>query len=226
MTITPGSVSIADDGGETKTGLAEAIYDAFVDNFLADTDTTPPLGGVAMPAGSDGAAIKRGFAVNATRLAESLATPTGGIDYVAAVQAADLTLTSTNPATDATDLSVTLGVGTWVVEMHAHYTCGAASTDGYRADWTFSGTETAVRRWFMGGRAAATDAAINSQTSTDLATDLVIVGEAALPFFTIDKLTIVVSVSGTLTFRAAKNADAGADTTFNANSYLIARRLI
>jgi hypothetical protein len=69
MTIAAGSVVIASDASETKSHLAEVIYDAFVDNYL--TDTTVPLPGVPEAL----VPIKQGYATVGTRLAEGI------IDY-------------------------------------------------------------------------------------------------------------------------------------------------
>ena len=67
MALVAGSVTIADNGDETKTpnSLAEAIYDNFINNYKADTGFELP------PAGED-AAVKKGFATLATRVSESV----------------------------------------------------------------------------------------------------------------------------------------------------------
>ncbi len=67
MAMTAGSVVISSSGVATKSGLAEAIYDEFVDNFLGDT-------GMPMPAGADGKPIKDGYATLATNMAVALVT--------------------------------------------------------------------------------------------------------------------------------------------------------
>lgn len=65
MAMTAGSVSVAPDGGVTKSGLAEAIFDAFINNFEDDTDCQ-------IPAGPEGVPIKKGYAIMASRLATAL----------------------------------------------------------------------------------------------------------------------------------------------------------
>lgn len=72
MTLTAGSVSIADDGTPTKSGLAEAIYDEFVDNFTADVETLTGKEDVEIPDGAAGIAILRGYGVQATRMASAI----------------------------------------------------------------------------------------------------------------------------------------------------------
>ena len=69
MAMTAGSVTIADDGTPTKSGMAEAIYDSFVDNYSADVEAMTKVAGVTIPDGEHGVAIKRGYAVQATRMA-------------------------------------------------------------------------------------------------------------------------------------------------------------
>jgi hypothetical protein len=66
MSITAGSVVIAPDGSETKSDLAEVIYDAFVNAYLADTRVSVPgLARLQVP-------VKQQYAVLGTRLAQSL----------------------------------------------------------------------------------------------------------------------------------------------------------
>lgn len=67
MPMTAGTVTIADDGTETKTAgsMAEAIFDSFVAGYSADT-------GENIPAGAEGAPIKKGYAVIATRLSSAI----------------------------------------------------------------------------------------------------------------------------------------------------------
>ncbi len=72
MAMTAGSVVIAPDGSETKSGMAEAIYDAFITNYAADT-------GVPLPGTPEAVVpIKRAYAALATRVAS------GVVDYIAA----------------------------------------------------------------------------------------------------------------------------------------------
>ncbi len=49
------------------TGLAKAIYDEYINNYLADT-------GFPLPPGADGAPIKKGFAIQANRVATAMVT--------------------------------------------------------------------------------------------------------------------------------------------------------
>ena len=72
MTLTAGTVSIADDGTPTKSGLAEAIYDEFVDNFSADVEALTGKANVEIPDGKSGIALKRGYGVQATRIATAI----------------------------------------------------------------------------------------------------------------------------------------------------------
>jgi len=72
MALTAGSVLIADDGTPTKSGLAEAIYDEFVDNFTADILTSTGKAGIAIPNDKSGVAIKRGYAIQSTRMAGAI----------------------------------------------------------------------------------------------------------------------------------------------------------
>ena len=65
MALSAGTVSLSADGVATKSGLAEAIYDQFVDNYQADT-------GEVMPAGAASYAIKKGYMVQANRLAAAI----------------------------------------------------------------------------------------------------------------------------------------------------------
>ncbi len=67
MALIAGSVTIADNGAETKTpnSLAEAIYDNFINNYKVDT-------GYEMPPAGEDAAVKKGFATLATRLSEAI----------------------------------------------------------------------------------------------------------------------------------------------------------
>jgi hypothetical protein len=67
MTMTAGSVTVADDGAVTKTGMAAAIYDEFVGNYAADTS-------VELPAVPDCIPILRGFGSLATNLAQAIVT--------------------------------------------------------------------------------------------------------------------------------------------------------
>jgi len=73
MALVAGTVTIADNGTETKTpnSLAEAIYDSFISNYKDDTGFQLP------PAGED-APVKKGFATLATRISEAV------IDYLVA----------------------------------------------------------------------------------------------------------------------------------------------
>ena len=149
------------------------------------------------------------------------------IDYQVAFQTADLTLTTATPGTDATDLSVTLGVGTWVVEVGIAWTNGAASTDGYRSDFTFDGTADPVQKTFFGSvrNPSSSEEAFSSVVSNaSLETDFAFLGIAGRINQVTEHMTVTVTAAGTLTYRAAKAADAGADTIFHADNYLIARR--
>ena len=65
MALVAGTVSVNPDGSAVSSGLAKAIYDEFVDNYLADTGET-------MPAGSGSVPIKKGYAVQATRTASAM----------------------------------------------------------------------------------------------------------------------------------------------------------
>jgi hypothetical protein len=65
MALVAGTVSVNPDGSVVSSGLAKAIYDEFVDNYLADTGQT-------MPAGSASVLIKKGYAVQATRTASAM----------------------------------------------------------------------------------------------------------------------------------------------------------
>lgn len=65
MALVAGTVSVNPDGSAVSSGLAKAIYDEFVDNYLADTGET-------MPAGSGSVPIKKGYAVQATRMASAM----------------------------------------------------------------------------------------------------------------------------------------------------------
>lgn len=62
MAMTAGTVSIAADGAETKSGMAEAVYDA----LKTETEATT---GTPIPDGADGAAIKGGLALIANAVA-------------------------------------------------------------------------------------------------------------------------------------------------------------
>lgn len=146
------------------------------------------------------------------------------IEYLAVIQAADQTLTGTNPATVPVLGVLTLAIGVWVVEARIIWTCGA-STDGYRNDWTFGGTETATERTTRHWNNTAGTLAATFRTTT-LVTDDLVTGVSGDTFFTLEQLAITVTAPGALLYRAAKSADAGADTTFRRNSYAIARRAI
>lgn len=67
MALLAGSVSLTPDGTATKSGLAEAIYDQFVDNYHTDT-------GTPMPSGSESYAIKKGYMIQANRIATAIVT--------------------------------------------------------------------------------------------------------------------------------------------------------
>jgi len=66
MTIDAGSVLIASDGTETKSHLAEDIFDAFIDNYTVDTGVA--LSGLPVSQ----VPVKRGYGTNGTRLAEAI----------------------------------------------------------------------------------------------------------------------------------------------------------
>lgn len=71
MPLIAGTVSVAPNGtaifSPPGQGLAESIYTSFVDSYLADTGET-------MPFGSDSYAIKKGYMVQANRLASAIVT--------------------------------------------------------------------------------------------------------------------------------------------------------
>ena len=70
MALLAGSVSLTPDGTATKSGLAGAIYDQFVDNYHTDNAGT----GTPMPSGSESYAIKKGYMVLANNLATAIVT--------------------------------------------------------------------------------------------------------------------------------------------------------
>lgn len=74
MAMAAGSVTIADDGTVTKSGMAATIFDEFVNNYTADVLTMTGKVGVAIPGGAEGVPIKRGYAVQATRMATAIVT--------------------------------------------------------------------------------------------------------------------------------------------------------
>ena len=65
MAMVIGSVAIAANGTATKTGMAEAIYDEFVDNYETDN-------GIPLPGGEEAVPIKKGYATLANRLSEGI----------------------------------------------------------------------------------------------------------------------------------------------------------
>ena len=67
MALVAGTVSVNPDGSAVSSGLAKAIYDEFVDNYLADTGQT-------MPAGAESYLIKKGYMVQANRFATAIVT--------------------------------------------------------------------------------------------------------------------------------------------------------
>lgn len=66
MTMTAGSVVVADDGTVTKSGMAEAIYDAFVAGYANDT------GGTLDGPEPQVTVTKKGYATISTRVAEGV----------------------------------------------------------------------------------------------------------------------------------------------------------
>lgn len=75
MAMTAGSVVVDDDGTtSTKTGLAGEIYDEFIDNYSTDVETLTGKDGQQIPDGASGVAIRRGYAVQATRMATAIVT--------------------------------------------------------------------------------------------------------------------------------------------------------
>ena len=70
MAMTAGSVSIADDGTPTKSGAAEAYYDAMLTQATADFLTF----GQAFPSGPEGVTIKRALAKQANLMGSVLVT--------------------------------------------------------------------------------------------------------------------------------------------------------
>jgi hypothetical protein len=67
MALSSGTVTLTPDGTATTSGLAGAIYDQFVDNYLADT-------GQVMPSGAESYQIKKGYMIQANRLSEAIIT--------------------------------------------------------------------------------------------------------------------------------------------------------
>ena len=95
MAMTAGSVVIADDGTVTKSGMAGAIYDEFVNNFSTDN-------GCQIAAGKDGVATKRGYGNMATHMAVALTAYLAG-NAVARVYAATGGLQRSTAIGDLTD---------------------------------------------------------------------------------------------------------------------------
>lgn len=140
-------------------------------------------------------------------------------------QTSTITLVDTNLATVATSLSLTLAVGNYQVHALLVWTSGAASTDGFRTDFDFTGTTNtstrrATRTWNV-----TNNTFIDVQTQTNLTTDVTITGEASDTFISYVDVYVEVLTAGTLNLRAAKSADAAADTTLLISSYVWAVRM-
>lgn len=63
MAMIVGSVSVASDGTETKSGMAEAIYDAL------KVSTAAQIAPIPLQTGPEGAAVLQGLAATATGIA-------------------------------------------------------------------------------------------------------------------------------------------------------------
>lgn len=92
MALAAGNVTIADDGTPTKSGLAEAIYNEFVDNFTADILTLTGKPGLTIPDDKSGVAIKRGYAIQARRMATAI------VSYLTANAAITTTIAAGAPS--------------------------------------------------------------------------------------------------------------------------------
>lgn len=66
--MTAGTVTVANDGAVTKTGMAEALYDAIFAAEVAKANTN----GVTFPTGADSAAPKRAIASLVNALSSAL----------------------------------------------------------------------------------------------------------------------------------------------------------
>lgn len=68
MGMSAGTVTVSDDGSVTKSGMAEAIYDA----LLVREQQNAVQFGVEIPSGSDGAKAKKAIGQMATAIAGAL----------------------------------------------------------------------------------------------------------------------------------------------------------
>lgn len=153
-------------------------------------------------------------------LASDLVTPTYKIKSGAE--------TVNNSATlqDDNDLFVDLAVGTWRVELIAHYTVANTTAD-FRCGWSTTGTITALGRTCFGGGdsiSSITDSTMRSQGIV-LSSEFAVGGSTSPSNIVREDLLLDVSVAGRLQFRWAQGTANASDTIVTAASRLIITEL-
>lgn len=146
-----------------------------------------------------------------------------GIAIPFAHQDADITLTDTDLTTVATDLSVFLTVGKWMIETRLHV--DPASTDGFRYDYaTSGGLVIGNAEGFVMGSSITASFVASVARRTNMTADTSL--GSSDEYVWLERTTLDVTTAGTLTVRAAKHADASTDTTLLEGSCLLAIRKI
>lgn len=200
----------------TYPSLTELSYVKGVTSAIQTQIGTKVTSGGALGTPSSGTLTNCTGLPLSTGVTGTLALDNGG--YATARQANDLTLTTTTLET--TDLSISIpSTGYYLFRVWLNFRCGA-STDGWKYFFDHSGTEANVN-FFRIVFNDSTDVINEMAYVTSFAGTHTQTGVSNERHHVIVEGNFQATSTGTFAITAAKNADAGADTTFEAGSHII-----
>lgn len=139
--------------------------------------------------------------------------------------------TTTTPAADPDLAAITLGVGTWEVELTLFFNCATTATQGIRTQWGFSGSWNTPVRWTLGpgatGTANATSSDVVNLGGATTAANNIYAVAAGATYACVREVcyTVVVTIAGDLSLLWSQNVSSANATTVQGGSAFKVRQI-